>query len=231
MASEATIRSTPGASASPAARHQADAWAGLRAAVMPLASLKLTVVLLSLGMALILSGTFALTRYDMWDVVRHFFRTWFVWVELQNFAPEAFFPSKPKLPGGFPLPGGWLLGTLMFINLVAAHSVRFTVQARGKRLWAGIVVLVLGLGAIAAVILSGENKEGIQTGSWIPYGVLWEAFRFGVLLAALAAVAAAVYAFRFMDRGRQVERWSLTFVALVFVSLAGFLFLGGDSAA
>src|SRR5262245_3169196 len=162
MASDATIHS-PRAAAVMATR-VSGVWSGLRAVLMALASLKLTVVLLATGMALILSGTFALTRYDMWDVVRNFFRTWIAWVELQNFVPEAFFPSKPQLPGGFPLPGGWLLGSLMFVNLLAAHAVRFTVQARGKRLAAGIVVILLGLAAITGVILSGENKEGIQTG-------------------------------------------------------------------
>src|SRR5207245_882215 len=125
-------------------------------------------------------------------------------------------PSRPQLPGGFPLPGGWLIGTLMFINLLAAHAVRFTVQARGARLIAGMLVIVLGLAAIAALILSGENKEGIQSGSWISYGLLWQAFRFGVLLAALATAASAVYAFLWMDRRRQIERWLLAALAMVF---------------
>ncbi len=41
--------------------------------------------------------------------------------------------------GGFWFPGGATIGMLLAVNLLAAHLVRFKVQARGLRLLAGVV--------------------------------------------------------------------------------------------
>jgi hypothetical protein len=50
----------------------------------------------------------------------------------------------------------------MVINLLAAHSIRFRVQARGSRLWIGLLVTVVGVGVTWLVIAAGHNKEGLQ---------------------------------------------------------------------
>jgi ABC-type transport system involved in cytochrome c biogenesis permease subunit len=213
----------------------------LLAHLRTMASLRLTVALLSMGIFLILAGTFALTCYDMWHVVHHYFRDWFVWVEFRIFAPQAFFPSVspgPKgipLPGGylldgFPFPGGWLIGLLMFLNLIAAHSMRFTVQARGLRLFGGLAVIALGCVVTALVILAGQNKEGIQTHTWVDYDVLWGLLKYGLLLLWLGSLALTAYSFTKLDKNRQIERWSLFAASLVLLGVVAYLFIAGGAA-
>jgi ABC-type transport system involved in cytochrome c biogenesis permease subunit len=200
------------------------------AVLVPLASLKLTVVLLSMGLFLVFAGTMALTKYDMWDVVRNYFRTPFAWIELQIFFPPAFFPSSPQVPGGFPFPGGWVLGGLMFANLLAAHTVRFTVQTRGLRLAGGIAVIALGLVVTGLVIVANEDRDGTRSQGWISYDVLWVAFKWGVVLLAVGAAAATVAAFVQADPLRRVQRWVLLPIALTLVGVAGYLLFAGDGA-
>ena len=98
----------------------------LRKAIKPLASLKLTVTLFGLSIFLILAGTLAQVELDIWDVVRDYFRCWFAWVPLNVF--HALFQPYvmlDKVPSGVGMwfPGGYLIGTLMAINLAAAHSL------------------------------------------------------------------------------------------------------------
>ena len=48
----------------------------IRTALMPLASLKITIVLFALSIFLVLVGTLAQARMDIWDVVGQYFRCW-----------------------------------------------------------------------------------------------------------------------------------------------------------
>ena len=96
-----------------------------------LASLRLTVVLFALAIVLIFAGTLAQVNKDIWEVMDLYFRAWFAWIPLQVFFPANFFPNMEPVPGGFYFPGGFLIGGAMVVNLLAAHGVRFTVQARG----------------------------------------------------------------------------------------------------
>ncbi|MCU0980115.1 MAG: hypothetical protein MUF25_13255, partial [Pirellulaceae bacterium] len=59
--------------------------------------------------------------------------------------------------GAFWFPGGATIGTLLALNLLAAHLVRFKVQARGLRLLVGLVGVVVGAGTTWVVISSGHN--------------------------------------------------------------------------
>ena len=47
----------------------------------------------------------------------------------------------------------------MAANLLAAHLIRFKVQADGARLWAGAGVIALGALATYGVILSGSDQS------------------------------------------------------------------------
>ena len=67
----------------------------------PLASLKLTVALLSLSLLLVLFGTLAQDRMGVWRVVGQYFHSWFVLVPLQIFLPTAWFPERQNVTGGF----------------------------------------------------------------------------------------------------------------------------------
>lgn len=75
---------------------------GWRAWLRPLASLRLTVVLLSLALVLIFVGTIAQTRLGVWQVVDQYFRSPLVWIDLSFF--------RPGLPeagaGSLPFPAG-----------------------------------------------------------------------------------------------------------------------------
>jgi hypothetical protein len=122
-------------------------WEGLK----PLASLRLTVVLFVLSMLLIFFGTLAQMDQGIWTVLRHYFRSFYVWVPFQIFVRfgQVFFqfPTDWKVAGTFPFPGGWLLGGLLLLNLVAAHAVRFKLSLKRSGIWLihlGLIVMMLG---------------------------------------------------------------------------------------
>ncbi|MFZ9683680.1 MAG: cytochrome c biogenesis protein ResB [Cephaloticoccus sp.] len=99
-------------------------------------SLKLTVVLMALSIVLIFWATLAQVKLGVWGVQEHFFKTFFV---LQ------------KIPGtDIPVPvfpGGYFIGGLLLINLIAAHIHRFkfTWSKSGIQLThAGLILLLIG---------------------------------------------------------------------------------------
>ena len=164
-----------------------------------LASLKLTVVLFALSVFLVLAGTLAQTEVDIWDVVRQYFRCWFAWIELKVFLPPAWFASIPRDPNTFPFggqgfwfPGGWLIGTLMTINLLAAHSLRFKAQAKGVRLTAGVFTIVVGILATWLVIQTGSMGEGRLQASMLGETAVWKIFMGSLLLTGILSLFSAV---------------------------------------
>lgn len=105
-------------------------------------SLKLTVVLLALSIILIFWATLAQVQLGIWGVQEKFFHAFFV---LEKF-PGSDFP--------IPLfPGGYFLGGLLLINLVAAHVYRFKLEWRK----AGIQLTHVGL----ILLLVGELLTGL----------------------------------------------------------------------
>lgn len=103
-------------------------------------SLKLTVVLLVLGMLLVFAATLDQVNLGIWGIQQKWFRTFFV---LQDFR-------------GIPIPvfpGGYFIGGLLLINLVAAHVYRFKFTARK----AGIFLTHVGL----IMLLIGELLTGL----------------------------------------------------------------------
>jgi hypothetical protein len=111
-------------------------WGLVKIILAPVASLRLTVVLFALSLVLIFCGTLAQIDLGIWSVVNAYFRSLYVWIPLQ-----LFFPRDAKVPGSFPFPGGWLLGSLLLVNLLAAHLVRFRLSWKRS----GILILHLGL--------------------------------------------------------------------------------------
>ncbi len=101
-----------------------------------LTSLKLTVVLLALGIILVFVGTVAQADEGLYQAQARYFKHW--WVFGINFFGH-------HVP--IPLPGGYLLGTALLVNLTAAHIQRF--QWSWKKIGihlthAGIVILLVG---------------------------------------------------------------------------------------
>jgi ABC-type transport system involved in cytochrome c biogenesis permease subunit len=147
----------------------------IRRAVKPLASLKLTVTLFGFSIFLILAGTLAQVELDIWDVVSDYFRCWFAWVPVRTFHP--LFAPYLDLSGistgvGMWFPGGYLIGTLMALNLATAHSLRFKIQAKGPRLTGGLVVAAIGVVATWLVIESGHGSNSVQAAT-IGWDTLW----------------------------------------------------------
>lgn len=98
-------------------------------------SLRLTVVLLALGMVLILWATLLQVDLGVWGVQKEFFHCWIVIQKI------------PGTPLWAPFPGGYLLGGLLLINLTAAHlsRFRFTWDKTGIQLTHfGLILLLLG---------------------------------------------------------------------------------------
>ncbi len=177
----------------------------------PLASLKLTVALLLMGIVLIFVGTLAQYELNMWDVIEKYFRSFLVVVPLQVFFPPSFFPDRPVVPGGFPFPGGFTIGLAMAINLLAAHGVRFKTQAQGQRLSWGWGVLAAGVAVTWLVINSGSSTAGLLEGSWLSWGVIW----YGLIgLLALAWLATVGLAMSFGSE-RKAERWVTIAIAVL----------------
>lgn len=103
-------------------------------------SLKLTVVLLVLGMLLVFAATIDQVNLGIWGIQQKWFRTFFV---LQDFR-------------GIPIPifpGGYFIGGLLLINLISAHVYRFKLTARK----AGIFLTHVGL----IMLLVGELLTGL----------------------------------------------------------------------
>ena len=149
----------------------------LRKILAPLASLRLTVVLLVLAMFLVLAGTVAQRFAGNWEVVNAYFRSPFVVIPLHIFYPRdavAHLLGEPitRFLDGvrFPFPGGLIIGGAMLLNLLAAHLVRF--QLSSKRvgvlvLHAGIVLLLVGEGITA--LYAHESQMTIDEGSYANY--------------------------------------------------------------
>src|SRR5687768_12313732 len=137
----------------------------LKRILSPFASLKLTVALLALSMLLVYAGTWAQIDLGIKDVEDRYFHSLFTWV---NF--EIFFPREWNVYGGFPMPGGYGLGILLLLNLIAAHSVRF--QMNVKRIGIhlihlGIVLLLVGEGIRSSAAI--ESRMVIDEGSYANY--------------------------------------------------------------
>jgi cytochrome c biogenesis protein ResB len=130
-------------------------------------SLRLTVVLLALSIVLVFIGTVAQADEGLYQAQERYFKHWFV----NGFT---FFGRKVPVP----LPGGYLLGTLLLINLVAAHIKRFqwTAKKAGIHLTHFGIILLL-VGQLATDLFSRETQmrlfEG-ETKSYSESGMSYE---------------------------------------------------------
>ena len=203
-----------------------------RAILAPLASLKLTVFLLVLGVAVTFIASLQQTRADVFNVKVEHFSSFFVAIPFQTFFVPAWLPNMQNVPGHFYIPSGRTILFLMLMNLTAAHVLRFKLQASGlKLIVGGIIAIVAGL-ATWAVIFNGQNAQGFQTEPPISYEQMWKVMQVGLL--GLAVTTAVL--FFMLDRARVAERILVgTGALLLGLVLATTLYLGskafiGDSA-
>jgi ABC-type transport system involved in cytochrome c biogenesis permease subunit/tetratricopeptide (TPR) repeat protein len=103
--------------------------------LQPIASLKLTVSLFVMSMVLVFFGTLAQMDNGIWTVVDRYFWSLWVKVELKPFADFIrifFFGIEIDMKGyWFPFPAGKTIGALMFVNLLAAHTIQLINLIRG----------------------------------------------------------------------------------------------------
>src|SRR5580658_4668497 len=82
-------------------------------------SLRLTVVLLAFAIILVFIGTLAQVDEGLYNAQARYFRQWLI------FGLDLFGHKIPIL-----LPGGYLIGTMLLANLLAAHIYRFQLSVK-----------------------------------------------------------------------------------------------------
>lgn len=125
------------------------------------ASLRLTVVCLTLGMVLVLVGTLAQVEMGLYKAQNEFFRSFFVY-----WGPRG---ADWRIPV---FPGGYLVGGLLLINLVASHFSRFKLTRDKLGIWlvhSGLILLLLG--QLLTDILSRESTLHLREGEAKNYSV------------------------------------------------------------
>jgi hypothetical protein len=111
-------------------------------------SLRLTVVLLAFAILLVFIGTLAQVDEGLYNAQARYFRQWLI------FGVDMFGWRVP-----LPLPGGYLIGTLLLVNLLAAHICRFelTTKKIGIQIaHAGVILLLVG--QLATDMLARESQ-------------------------------------------------------------------------
>ena len=99
-------------------------------------SLRLTVILLAFAILLIFIGTLAQVDEGLYQAQARYFRQWII------FGLDLFGRRIPII-----LPGGYLIGTMLLLNLLAAHIYRFqlTTKKIGIQLThLGVILLLVG---------------------------------------------------------------------------------------
>lgn len=139
----------------------------------PLSSLRLTVVLLGLSVLVVFFGTLAQTDDGLYLAQNRYFRSWFsTWSPL----------SEGWRWIVLPLPGGYLLGVLLLVNLVAAHAVRFKFTwKKSGILLSHLGVVLLLVGQLATDMLARESRMTFSEGEWRNYSEDFSACELAVI--------------------------------------------------
>lgn len=129
-------------------------------------SLQLTVVLLTLSLVLIFFGTLDQVEYGIWETQKRYFESFFVTWSYPIQAPAGTHLQWLKLP----LPGGYLLGGFLLVNLLAAHTTRFKLTWKKSGLFCihfGLILLLIS--ELLTDIVSEESQMAIDEGGQINY--------------------------------------------------------------
>ncbi len=99
-------------------------------------SLRLTVWLLGISVLLVFLGSLAQVNEGLWNAQARWFKSWAITTQVGDFRIPFF-------------PGGHLLGSLLLVNLLAAHFKRFkfSFEKFGIQLTHfGVIVMIIGQG-------------------------------------------------------------------------------------
>lgn len=124
-----------------------------------ISSLRLTVVFLCLALLLVFIGTLAQVEEGLYNAQHRYFRSFFIW-----WGPEG---ANWKLPV---FPGGYLIGGVLLINLLAAHARRFKLSKKKIGILvvhAGLVLMILG--QLATDLMSVESGMHLYEGETKSY--------------------------------------------------------------
>jgi hypothetical protein len=97
-------------------------------------SLKLTVVLIALSILLIFAATLDQVNLGIWAVQQKYFHSLFVMWNVGDIPVPIF-------------PGGYLIGSFLLVNLIAAQIYRFKFTAKKSGIWlthVGLILLLIG---------------------------------------------------------------------------------------
>ncbi|HEV2454063.1 MAG TPA: cytochrome c biogenesis protein ResB [Verrucomicrobiae bacterium] len=131
----------------------------IRALIKFFTSLRLTVVLLAFAIVLVFIGTLAQVDEGLYNAQSRYFRKWIV------LGLDLFGRRIPMI-----LPGGYLIGTMLLLNLVAAHIYRFQLSAKkiGIQLaHAGVILLLVG--QLATDMFAHESQISFSEGQTRSY--------------------------------------------------------------
>ena len=141
----------------------------IKSLLKPIASLRVTIVLLLLTMVLVFAGTTAQREMGVQDVQHQIFHSWYAKIYFHYFFQPA--PSAPSGYGHayFYLPGGFAVMVAILVNLLAAHTLRF--KFRAKRI--GIILIHFGpLSSLSVgeILTSQLASEGQMRLDFDPHG-------------------------------------------------------------
>jgi len=129
--------------------------------LIPLADLRLTLTLLSLSMVLVFVATLEQVRIGIRGAQAEFFESMYgIWHYPEQFWGGDFLNSLP-----IPIPGGYLLGGLLILNLIAAFVTRF--QWTGKKMGIQFIhlgIIMLLIGQLATQAMQEESRMQINKG-------------------------------------------------------------------
>ncbi|MEX0741813.1 MAG: cytochrome c biogenesis protein ResB, partial [Phycisphaeraceae bacterium] len=111
------------------------------------------------------AGTLVQVDQGIGVVMESHFRSMIAWIDLQ-----VFFPRDIEVPGSFPYPGGWLLGSILLANLLSAHMVRFKLNWKRSGIFlthAGLIIILLS--ELVTGLYAVEGNMTIEEGTATNY--------------------------------------------------------------
>lgn len=133
----------------------------MKALIQFFSSLRLTVVLLAFSMMLIFFGTLAQVETGIWETQKIYFESFLaVWAY-----PEQWIAYEQLFWLRIPMPGGYLLGGMLLINLLAAHITRFKFTFKKSGLFLihfGLILLLIS--ELMTDLVSEESQMPVDEG-------------------------------------------------------------------
>jgi len=121
----------------------------------PLTSLKLTIICLACAMVLVFFGTLDQVHIGVYEAENRYFKSLFL------------FWTPPTTGLRIPwFPGGYIIGTLLLINLIAAHVARFKLSWKKAGivfLHSGLILLLVGQ-LFADIFIDRESQMRLDQG-------------------------------------------------------------------